>query len=346
MKRFIAIVCALLLLAPAITGRGAQEPQAAPAAEGRGFDIPGWFKESFLDFPSDLREAAAQNKRLLVYFGQDGCPYCRELMQVNFAQKDIVDKTRASFDAIALSIWGDRDVTWTDGKMRTEKDFAGFLKVQFTPTLLFFDEKGNVVLRLNGYYPPHKFRAALDYVSQKMESRMAFADYLKGAAPEPASGVLHHEPFFIKPPYTLDRSKKTGARPLAVVFEQAQCSACDEMHAKGFKQAEAGALLAKFDVVRLALFGNEPVITPAGKKMTAAQWGRALNVAYTPSIVFFDRKGVEVFRIEAYLKPFHLASSLEYVASSAYREEPNFQRFIQARAERKRAKGEKVDLWK
>lgn len=346
MKRFITVVCALLLLVPAISGRGAEEPQAAPAPGSHGFDIPGWFKESFLDFPADLKEAAAQNKRLMVYFGQEGCPYCRELMQVNFAQKDIVDKTRAHFDAIALSIWGDREVTWTDGKVRTEKEFSSFLKVQFTPTLLFFDEKGNAVLRLNGYYPPHKFRAALDYVSQKMENRAAFADYLKSAAPEPASGVLHDEPFFIKPPHNLDRSKKPAARPLAVVFEQLQCSACDEMHAKGFRQADTLALFGKFDVARLALFGNEAVITPGGKKMTEAEWGRALKLAYTPSIVFFDQKGMEVFRIEAYLKPFHLASSLEYVASGAYRAEPNFQRFIQARAERKRAKGEKVDLWK
>jgi hypothetical protein len=34
--------------------------------------------------------------------------------------------------------------------------------VQFTPTLVFFDEKGGVALRVNGYYPPDRFLAALD----------------------------------------------------------------------------------------------------------------------------------------------------------------------------------------
>ena len=62
--------------------------------------------------------------------------------------------------------------------------------------------------------------------------------------------------------------------------------------------------------------------------------------------MFFDRSGTEVFRIDAYLRPFHLASSLEYVASGAYRDEPSFQRFIQARTERLRAQGKNVDLWK
>jgi thioredoxin-related protein len=73
-------------------------------------------------------------------------------------------------------------------------------------------------------------------------------------------------------------------------------------------------------------------------------WAGALRVSYTPTIVFFDG-GKEVFRVEAYLRPFHLASALEYVASGAYRKEPLFQRFIQARAERTRARGQSVELW-
>ncbi|HEX6828305.1 MAG TPA: hypothetical protein VF104_04935, partial [Burkholderiales bacterium] len=65
-----------------------------------------------------------------------------------------------------------------------------------------------------------------------------------------------------------------------------------------------------------------------------------------PTVVFFNAAGKEVFRLEAYLKPFHLASSLEYVASGAYRGEPNFQRFIQGRAQRLREQGQAVDPWK
>lgn len=42
----------------------------------------------------------------------------------------------------------------------------------------------------------------------------------------------------------------------------------------------------------------------------------------------------------------HLASSLDYVASGAYRSQPEFQRFIEARAAALRAKGEQVELMK
>jgi len=335
---------ALTFAAPPAAG-AASPPREGFNPSPHAIDIPYWFKETFLDFREDIREAAAEGKRIMVYFGQDGCPYCRELMRVNFSQKDIADKTRRHFNAVAINIWGDREVAWTDGKGRTEKELAAFLKVQFTPTLLFFDEKGAVALRLNGYYPPHRFRAALDYVAGRHERKIAFADFLERRAAEPASGKLHDQSFFLKPPLNLDRIRQPAARPLSVLFEQKQCAACDEMHKRGFADPAVRALVPRFDVARIELFGTEKLVTPQGKTLTAEQWGRELKVAYTPTLVFFDAKGAEVFRIEAYLRPFHLESALDYVAGGAYRAEPSFQRYIQARAEKIRAAGGRVDLW-
>lgn len=137
-----------------------------PAADAaQEIEVPAWFKNSFLDLRDDIKEALAADKRVMIYFGQNGCPYCRRLMEVNFRQKEIVDNTRRHFDAIEINIFGSREVTWTDGRTRSEKEFSALLKVQFTPTLLFLDEKGRIVLRVNGYYPPHRFMAALDYVA-------------------------------------------------------------------------------------------------------------------------------------------------------------------------------------
>jgi thioredoxin-related protein len=279
----------------------------------------------------------------MVYFGQDGCPYCKELIQTNFSQKAIVDKTRRHFVALALNIWGDREVTWIDGRTLSEKDFAKLLRVQFTPTVLFLDEKGGVAARLNGYYPPQRFGAVLDYVAGRMEAKQPLADYLAATVKETASPTLHDEPFFMKPPYDLRR--RPGGKPLAVVFETRHCAPCDEMHREGFRREELRALLPQFDVARFALSDRSEITDPAGRKTRAEAWVRELKVTYTPSIVFFDATGREVFRIEAYLRPFHLSSSFEYVASGAWRSEPEFQRFLQAKAEKIRARGGKVELW-
>ena len=203
-------------LAAFAAGARAQDP--SPYA----IDIPAWFSESFLDFRDDVADAAKDGRRVMVYFGQDGCPYCRELMVTNFSQRAIVDKMRGKFVAIALNIWGDRETVWLDGRKRTEKALARHLDVQFTPTLLFLDEQGNVAARLNGYWPPHTFDAALDYVAAKDDKRESLAVYLARRAPEPAQASLADEPFFMRPPY--DLSRRPGGKPLAVVFETPYCA--------------------------------------------------------------------------------------------------------------------------
>ena len=341
MKNASSVFLGLVLVAVASFAVAAAQP-SDPGSHA--IDIPRWFKSSFLDFREDIAEAAKDRKRMMVYFGQDGCPYCRELMRVNFSQKDIVDKARTHFDVVAVNIWGDREVTWLDRKHYSEKSFAALLKIQFTPTVLFFDEKGNVVLRLNGYHPPHKFALALDYVSGGHDARSTFAEYLVRHAREPASGRLHDQPFFMRPPYDFAPTRE-GGRPLAILFEQKDCAACDELHATGFRNKQVSALVGKLDVARLELFGRAPLVTPSGRRSTETEWARELNVSYTPSVVFFDAHGIEVFRIEAYVRPFHLASGFDYVVSGAYRKEPSFQRYIQSRAQKIREGGGGVELW-
>ena len=181
-------------------------------------ELPSWFVETFLDFREDVREAHAQGKRLLVYFGQDGCPYCKLLMQTTFTETRVVDLARHRFLPIALNLWGDREITWVDGRKMTEKQLGAHLKVQFTPTLLLFNEKAEVIARLNGYQSPPRMAAALHYAADRLETKQPFADYMQRVAAEPASATLHDEPFFLKPPYRLTRH--AGARPLAVLFER------------------------------------------------------------------------------------------------------------------------------
>jgi thioredoxin-related protein len=305
--------------------------------------LPSWFTETFLDFREDVADAAKQGKRVMIYFGQEGCPYCKQLIEINFSQKSIVDKARRSLVSIPLDIWGDREVTWTDGTRLPEKRFAAFLKVQFTPTLLFLDERGRVIARVNGYYPPHRLEAVLDWVAGRMEDRVALADWMKGAVKEAASPALAGEPFFLQPPYDL---RRTGTKPLAVVFETPSCAGCDELHREGLRRADVRAALARFDVARLGLYDATRVTTPGGDAVAAVDWARRLGVSYTPAIVLFGADGREALRIEAYVRPFHLASALEYVGSGAYRKEPSFQRYVQARAAAMRDRGETVDLWK
>ena len=336
----IAVFASVLVALAWPCGALAQEAPIRGAGE---FTVPAWFKNSFLDLKEDAAEAGTHGKLLLVYIGQDGCPYCAALFNTNFSQKHIVDYTRDHFDAIEINLWGDRPVTDFDGEKLTEKTFAAKHDVWFTPTILFVDGRGRKILRVNGYYPPRRFIVALRYVAEERAKDEAFGAYLTRVAPDAAPGPLQEEPFFDKLPY--DLTTAVARRPIVVFFEQRDCDECAELHRNAFAQAETREQLARFRAIQLDRWSATPVTTPDGRPLTARAWADELGVGYVPTAVFFDQ-GREVMRIEAMLKAFHVQSVMDYVASGAYRSQPSFQRFIQGRAERLRERGVAVDLWR
>jgi len=303
---------------------------------------PDWFKESFLEFEDDDAEAAAAGRRVMLYFHQDGCPYCARLVEENFTDPELKAYIIENFDGISLNMWGDREVVSVGGQDFTEKTFAQALKVQYTPTLVFLDERGKVALRLNGYYPPQDFRAALDYVANKLEGKTSFAQYrLEQLAA--ASGSLIGEDFYLDPG-NLDNLVAGSDKPLAVYFESKDCAECKTMHERILTDKATRQLVLQANNVQLDVGSDQPLTTPSGERTTARKWAQELGISYTPSIVFFDR-GKEVMRISAFLKTFHFQSVYAYVLEKAYLREPEFQRYISARADHIREAGFDTDIW-
>ncbi len=306
---------------------------------------PSWFKQSFLELEDDVAEASDAGKRVLVVFHQDGCPYCNALVERNLSQRDIETYLKKNFDIIEMNIWGDRPVANVGGKEYTEKSFAAALKVQYTPTLLFFNETGRIILRLNGYLPPDTFKLALEYVAGRHEAKMTYRDYREAHLPAPSSKRLIAEDFFAAAPHDLNARGDSG-KPVAVYFEQRDCPACEELHKNVLRLPETRKLADKFHSIQLDMWGDTPVALPTGRSVTARDWAKALDVAYAPTIVLFNAAGEEVMRADSTLKSFHVQSILDYVVSGAYKDEPNFQRFISARAEHFIEQGKDVNIWK
>ena len=340
MQNIVKLLCllGLLLVQPAYAKK---EAALEAGMVNPGYvEQPSWFKNSFLDLDEDIAEASENGKRLMIYFYQDGCPYCKKLLQDNFGQRDIAEKTRANFDLVSLNIWGDRSVTLGD-EVTTEKEFAERLKVMYTPTLIFFNEDGKAVLRANGYYHPQKFNAALDYVLQRKDRTQSFRGYLASADGRQTAGKLHTEVATLQAPYDLSRNSD---KYRLVMFEQKQCKECDELHLDILQRDESKQQLKKFDVAVLDMWSDDKLIRPDGRKMVIKDWARELNIQYAPSLLYFDTEGNEVFRSDGYLRAFHVQSVMDYVSSDAYKTQPNFQRYIDSRAHDLRARGVEVDI--
>lgn len=352
MRLFTGTLMVILGLYVGISPLYAETPAAQPEQLGQGLENPGyeekpkWFKQSFLDIREDIAEAAEEGQRVVLYFYQDGCPYCKKLLQDNYGNRDISEYSRKHFDTIAVNMWGDREVVDINGEDSTEKQFAEDLRVLFTPTMLMLNEQGGVVLRINGYYHPSKFMAALKYVASKQEVTSTFREYYGEQPQIKATGRLHVEDSYIRPPYDLRTERRGSSKPLLVMFEQKQCLACDELHLDILQREESRKEKAKLDIVLLDMWSNVRLTTPDGRRMPAREWAKELNIQNSPSFVFFNGEGHEIFRAEAYLKAFHTQGIMDYVSSGGYLEQPNFQRWLAAKADALEAQGIHVDLWK
>jgi len=345
-QRFFGYITkALLLLLLAISSQVGMASEIPP---GKSFgaipsEKPDWFKESFLEFEDDVADAAAAGRRVMLYFHQDSCPYCSRLIEENFTDHEIKAYIIKHFDGISLNLWGDREVVSVGGQDFTEKTFAAALKVQYTPTLVFLDEDGKVALRLNGYYPPADFRAALDYVAQKLERKLSFSQYRLDKLAS-VDGNLIDEDFFLDQ-VDLGKIISSTGKPLAVYFESPDCAECKTMHERILTDKATRKLVLKTNNVQFNLASEQRLTTPTGEQTSARQWARDLGVDYTPSLIFFDPQGNEVMRIGAFMKTFHFQSVYAYVLEKAYLEEPEFQRYISARADHIREAGFDTDIW-
>jgi thioredoxin-related protein len=290
---------------------------------------PDWFKASFYNLPEDLADTLASGKRgLIVYFGQKHCPYCQAIMKDNLSKGDLVHYLRTHFDVVGLNTHSTEAITGMDGRTMPINEFAIAQKAQLTPTLLFYVRGRKLALKLVGYLPPYKMRAALEYIADGHYQTRSFGEYLEQADPPPlfADEALIPDPIFSPPPYALDRSRYAAKTPLLVLFEQPNCHACDVLHSEPLRNPLVRKRLQAFEVVQLNVWDDKtPLLTPDGKRKTPRQWARDLGLYYAPTLLFFDERGQEVFRIESVVQFYRLASVLRYVADKAYLQYPLFQ---------------------
>ncbi len=318
MTRIVRSLLALVLLTALPLTAQALEPVAMA-------------KSSFLNLKQDAEEAAQAGKQLMLMFEQEGCVYCMEMRRVNFADREIAEFIAAHFDLIQLDIWGDREVTDFTGRTLSEKDYARELKVQFTPMTLFVNGEGQELFRMAGYYKPPMYKAALEYVAGGHYATQKFREYARNVPQQETSGILHQEPFFSATDDLQALAKEAAAdhKGVALLFEQKHCASCDEMHREALADAVAvERLTSKFKVTQLDLWGQRALKGLDGAATTEAKLGEALDIRYTPTLVFFDPDGQEIFRYDIYRKAEHFRIVMLYLQSGAYTRYQSFQDWL------------------
>ncbi len=181
----------VLALIATLSSLRAEERLPEPELGDNGLHVQSWFHEGFLDLSEDLAEAKAQGKDLIIMVEQPGCPYCRELHQVNLRIPQIVETMKENYMVVQLDMRGSREVTDFDGETLEERDAVRKWRVAFTPTLIFIpgeeaDSDGTIrdraAMMMPGYFKPFHFDTMLHFISEDAYKGGDFQRYLDDRA--------------------------------------------------------------------------------------------------------------------------------------------------------------------
>lgn len=310
----LALAFLVSICAPVLAG------EAKPAGQVTGGKMsthPDWFKESFLDIGEDVGEAAGANRHVILFMEMNGCPYCYKMIEENFRNAPYRDYIQEHFDVIALNVKGDREVALDAETTVSEKEVADLLGVRFTPTLVFLNQDNKPVARVSGYRNVEDFKPVLEYVAEKAYETMTLAEYLDAKKPTGVYSFRAHPQI-----QDLTDLSTVPERPLALLFEDSGCAACEALHDGHLADPGVNAILERFTLVRLDALSEAPIVGPTGNQTTPKALAATLGIEYRPSLVLFD-KGREIARIESMLYRFHFAGILEYVGERKYLDYPD-----------------------
>lgn len=339
-SQFLVIFLLVLAGIPVIEAAQEADVKRGNITGSQNFDIPDWFKPSFLEIAEDVAESGQENKHVILFFHLDACPYCDQLLTDNFVDAAEDSFIRSNFDAIEINIKGDRIVEFNDSLSLTEKELAEHLEVKYTPTVLFIDGSNETVLRTNGYRGRERFQHALQFVKQGLYKNQTLNDYI-AAMDTSADGIyqLRPNPVFIESRNLQAESEQ----PLMVILEDRACSDCASFHDDLLSRADVKASLGEIKVVRLDTDSTEPITDVDGNQTSAKDWARSLQVDYRPAVLFFD-KNREIVRVDNRLWSWNFTGIISWVAGRHYDKYPDMYEYMGELREKRLAAGDDVNF--
>ena len=116
-------------------------------------------------------------KHTLVFFHMTYCPYCKKMIKKSFNNQNIQKKISEKFVLIDINIDKSGTIKYKSFQ-GTKLDFARSLNIHFYPTVLFINNKNEIVEEIKGYRSKAKFTNILNYISTFAYKTIDYETYL------------------------------------------------------------------------------------------------------------------------------------------------------------------------
>jgi thioredoxin-related protein len=126
------------------------------------------------------RSHVPAQRPLVVFFEQRNCHACDILHSGPLSNRETAELLR-QFDVVQLDVNADTAVLTPGGERRTASQWADELGLFYSPALVFFDESGKEIIRLDSVTRLYRLKGVLNYVLNKAYQQYpTFLEYRHG----------------------------------------------------------------------------------------------------------------------------------------------------------------------
>jgi len=130
---------------------------------------------------AEVKDISPKSAYAMLIVESESCIYCKQL------EKDL--KTDSNLQRAVEGVDVFRVLAESNARVRyklegregetTEEELVRTLKVRAYPHIIFYNSKGNVILRIPGYVPPKTLACTLNYIKNEIYMKENINQYLK-----------------------------------------------------------------------------------------------------------------------------------------------------------------------
>jgi len=132
---------------------------------------------SFQRYDDGLRQAAADNKRVFVYFGRYGCGFCDKTNKVGFADPAVKQAYSKNYVLVYVNSESMDRLTLPSGERITEMQLGERMNTLGTPVFFFLEPDGKQILKVYGYQDPKRLLTMDSYIQSGNYDKVSFSDF-------------------------------------------------------------------------------------------------------------------------------------------------------------------------
>lgn len=124
-------------------------------------------RDFFLEPPHDLATLRGNGRPTAVFFEQGNCHAC-DLLHGSPLSQELNIQEIEMMNAIQLNMWADTELITPQGSKTSAKEWARSLEIFYAPSIVFFDNNGKEIIRVDSVVHFNRLWGVLSYVNQEI----------------------------------------------------------------------------------------------------------------------------------------------------------------------------------